>query len=88
MTYVRDVGIEHCRFIPRQHKDEISVMTELVLGEGIPNLFPQSGLSSSPVNMGKKLSEDLTDISKVKVTTNPKSIPKRQREAKTVMIRQ
>ena len=61
-------------------------MTELVLGEGIPNLFPQSGLSSSPVNMGKKLSEDLTDISKVKVTTNPKSIPKRPRQSNTTFV--
>ena len=60
-------------------------MTELVLGEGIPNLFPQSGLSSSPVNTGKKSSEDLTDISKLKVTTNPKTVQKRPRQSDTIV---
>ena len=59
-------------------------MTELVLGEGIPNLFPQSGLSSSPINTGKKSSEDLTDISKTNVTANPKVIMKRPGPSKTL----
>ena len=40
LRYIKDTGIDNCHFIPRKQSDEISLMTELVLSEDTPKLFP------------------------------------------------
>ena len=62
---MKEVGIQHCRFIPRQHSDEIAIMTELVLEHGTPNLFPPSALSTSTPSK-RDNERDLAEISKGK----------------------
>ena len=39
---MKEVGIVNSGFIPRYHSDEIALMTELVLDNSNPNLFPSS----------------------------------------------
>ena len=36
------MGIQNSQFIPREQSDEIALMTELVLNNDFPNLFPET----------------------------------------------
>ena len=59
-TYIREVGIQNCGFIPREKSDEIAIMTELVLEVETPNIFPPRRIN---IAIDKKVStgsEDLT----------------------------
>ena len=58
-TYIREVGIQQCGFIPREKSDEIAIMTELVLEVRTPDIFPTRKIN---VPIEKKVSASKDDL--------------------------